>query len=157
MKLAPRLGTLTAATVAVILSLTAPALAKGGGTSGGGGGGGGVVAPAQACAQITSFTNTLGYTLGHPSVSTAVTVTETCIDEVPPTLVIALRDDTTGKIVAQSATANPILRTITAGFIGTGSSPYTVLATLETATGSGKILDQRSESLTLLPDLAPAA
>lgn len=149
MKVGFRLSTLAVAGVAAVLSLTSPALAKGGG--------GAVAAPAQACMQIASFTNTLGYTLGHPSISSAVTVTETCIDERPPTLVIALRDDTTGKIVASSATANPILRTITAGFRTNGGAPYTVIATVEAATGGGKILDQRSESLTALPELAPAA
>jgi hypothetical protein len=142
-----RLTTLLVAMAATILAFASPALAKGGGGR-----------DNVSCAKITSFANTLGYVLGRPSISTAVTVTSTCADERPPVLAIAFRNDVTGRIEATSVTANPVLRTITAGFAtDNGGAPYTIIATIQTSNGGGKILDTRSLSLTTMPLPAPPA
>jgi hypothetical protein len=136
-----RLGALTIALVA-LLALAPGAFAKGG--VGGGGGGGN-----NACGQITNFANTIGTSVNGPTLTTDYSVFNGCVDEFGASLALKVRNNTTG-FVGTSVNMVPLGSwSYSAGprVDNTGAS-YTLTLTLS-APGGGKVLDTRTETVTM--------
>ena len=145
MKVRFKVGAILVAMATTLLAFTSPALAKGGGGDG-----------KTPCAQITSFTNTPTVTPDKVVVSTAYSVTNSCVDERMASTAVNYRNDVTCQTVGRSvimASYGP--RDYTTGFGGSFATPYTI--TLTVTTPNGKIVASSSQSLLLPAAPAPAA
>ena len=117
-----RLGALLAAVVAVF-AFASPAMAKGGGGGGG------------TCATLDSFSNTLGSGDGGPTVTTAYSVFNGCVDERMSSIAIDYRNETTGFVGRSVVMASYGLNTSTSTWLAGYSTRYTITITVYSPNG----------------------
>ena len=121
-----RLAAMLAAVVAMLAFASTAAYAKGGGGGGGGGG---------TCATLNSFSNTVGTSLDGPTVTTAYSVFNGCVDERMSSIALDFKNDLTGFVGRQVTMAsygtNDYSRTWLAGFGGR----YTITITVYSPNG----------------------